>query len=98
MPEIEFGDAVDLNPPKMLSPYDVLINRVKEEGEFYTFAEVSQLLGVSQPTIRKVTNHKQFPAPSKYVKWGKRYVWLFTHKDVETTATALKVEFEWPSK
>lgn len=98
MPNFEFGDAADLDPPKMESPYDKLLARVRAEGEFYTFSDVSKLLDVSQPTIRKVTNDEDFAAPSKYVKWGKRYVWLFTRDDVVMTADALKVEPQWPLK
>jgi len=95
VPEFEFGDAVDLHPPKIVSPYDRMLARVKEEGEFYTFADVAEMLDISQPTIKKVTNNDSFSPPSKYVKWGKRYVWLFTREDVEETARALKVSVKW---
>lgn len=98
MPEMEFGNAADMERPKLKSPYERLMERVKEEGELYTFAEVQQMIGVSQPTIRKVTNDEKFPAPSKVVTWGRRHVWLFTRDDVIQTAKALRVDVTWPLK
>ncbi len=95
MCEFEFRETAKLDRStlsKTTSPYERMITKVKEEGEFYTYPEVCEMLGVSQPTVRKVTSDPDLEAPSKYVSWGRRHVWLFTKKDVEETAKALRIE------
>ena len=87
-PEIrESSDITADTLNKMPSPYERMIDEIKEQGEYYTYPEVCAKLGISQPTLRKAV--KGTGAPSKYISWGKRHVWLFTREDVEIASKAL---------
>lgn len=94
----EVKDSSDIQPDTLTrtkSPYQQMIDDVRETGEFYTYPEVGEMLGLSRPTISAAC--KGTGIPSKYVQWGKRHVWLFTRDDVVEVAAIMKIsDIKWP--
>lgn len=64
-----------------VSPVDVAISEL--DGTYYKLTETADILGVSVSTLRRLLKNEQLNAPSKEMRYGAIFVYLYTPEDVD---------------
>ena len=70
-----------ITKPEQVAPVDRMMAEL--DGTYYRLSEVSDLVGVSVKTLRRLIRKGHTTAPSKILTHGGMQMYLYTPKDVE---------------